>query len=349
MRYTEDATKSAEYLRQAIPMMSRHTAPLNPMTYAVWYEVVAGINPALAAAVEESNRKGEVLDSSMTASLFRRFIAEIDEESAQRISDGFQRVLAGISQSASVAGDQANRFSESLALWDQGLNEVGMRSGLQAGIDRMRGDTQDMQGAVADLATRLEDSRREIEVLRQEVSRAREDALADGLTGLVNRRGFDMALATCLEQAVAAGKSPCLLITDIDHFKKVNDVYGHLMGDRVIRAVAHVLKQNVKGKDTAARYGGEEFAILLPDTPLRGAQSLAESIRATVENARIKRTDNNETVARITVSFGVAAYTPGESAIEFIERADKALYESKHAGRNRVTTAIDPARYAQAA
>lgn len=350
MRYTDDAAKSAEYLRQAIPLMSRHAAPLNPITYSVWYEVVSGINPALSAAVNDCMSKGEVLDDAMTSSLFRRFIAEMDEESAQRISDGFQRVLANISLSAAAAGEQAGRFGESLAHWDQSLNEVGMKSGLQAGVDRMRGDTQEMQEAVSSLAQRLEESRREIEILRQEVTRAREDALSDGLTGLVNRRGFDAALNDCLAQAAKAGKTPCLLITDIDHFKKVNDVYGHLMGDRVIRAVAQVIKLNVKGKDTAARYGGEEFAILLPETPLKGAQALAEAIRMTVENSRIKRTDNNETVARITVSFGVALYRPGETAAEFIDRADKALYESKTNGRNRVTLAPIPiAEYAQAA
>ena len=196
-----------------------------------------------------------------------------------------------------------------------------------------------MLGSMTSLRGRLDDSRREIEQLRQEVDKAREDALADGLTGLSNRKGFDKALAACLSAAEPEDEGPSLLITDIDFFKRVNDTYGHLFGDKVIRAVAQILKDNVKGKDTAARYGGEEFVILLPDTPVEGARHLAEKVRATVERCRIKRTDNNQAVANITVSLGVASYREGESANEFMARAESALYDSKNQGRNRVTVA----------
>jgi diguanylate cyclase len=128
-------------------------------------------------------------------------------------------------------------------------------------------------------------------------------------------------------------------MTDIDFFKKVNDTYGHVFGDKVIRVVAQTLKDNVKGKDLAARYGGEEFVILLQDTPANGARILAERIRTAVENGRIRRAGNDESIAKITISLGVASYRAGESASDFIERADKALYESKIQGRNRVTVA----------
>ena len=102
-----------------------------------------------------------------------------------------------------------------------------------------------------------------------------------------------------------------------------------------------MLKENVKGRDTAARYGGEEFIILLPDTPLRGAQALAENIRSSIERGRIKRSGSEEAVARVTLSLGVAHYHPGESITAFIERADRALYAAKHDGRNRVSIAAN--------
>jgi diguanylate cyclase len=125
---------------------------------------------------------------------------------------------------------------------------------------------------------------------------------------------------------------------DIDHFKKINDNYGHLFGDKVIRAVAQVLTDNVKGRDTAARYGGEEFIVLLPNTPLEGARALAEKIRSTIEGGRIKKGGGEET-AKVTISLGVSRYAPGESSASFIERADKALYVSKQSGRNQVSLA----------
>ena len=206
---------------------------------------------------------------------------------------------------------------------------AGSQPGAEGGVDVLLQHTRTMQGSISSLKGRLDESRREIEQLRQEVSKAREDALADGLTGLTNRKGFDMALTACLSASQAEEQGPSLLITDIDFFKRVNDTYGHLFGDKVIRAVAQIFKDNVKGKDTAARYGGEEFVILLPDTPLEGARHLAEKIRATVEKCRIKRAGSNEIVANITVSLGVASFRDGESASEFVARADSALYASK--------------------
>ncbi|MBI5108197.1 MAG: GGDEF domain-containing protein, partial [Rhodocyclales bacterium] len=129
------------------------------------------------------------------------------------------------------------------------------------------------------------------------------------------------------------------LMADIDHFKQVNDTYGHVFGDKVLRAVAQILQDNVKGKDTAARYGGEEFIVLLPDTPLEGARQLAERIRGIVERCRIKRSGDQGAVANIMVSLGAASLRGGERATDFIARADAALYTSKTSGRNRVTVA----------
>jgi len=241
--------------------------------------------------------------------------------------------------SAAQAGDEAFKFGNALEHWSEGLTELGSGAELEAGADKLLRDTHQMHNSITSLSGRLNESQEEIERLRQEVSRAREDALTDGLTGLTNRKGFDLVLATCLSSTEPGAQGPCLLMTDIDLFKQVNDTYGHLFGDNVIRVVAQTLKANVKGKDLAARYGGEEFVILLQDTPINGAHILAERIRTAVENGRIRRIGNDETIAKITVSLGVATYRVGESASDFIGRADKALYASKAQGRNRVTMA----------
>ncbi len=109
----------------------------------------------------------------------------------------------------------------------------------------------------------------------------------------------------------------------------------------MLRAVAQILKASVKGKDTAARFGGEEFVVLLPDTSIDGAQALAENLRSTIERSRIRRSDNQQEIAQITVSFGIASYCAGESANDFVSRVDNALYLSKRLGRNRVTLASE--------
>ena len=338
-RYRETVNQSAEYLRLLLPLMSRQAAALHPISYAIWYEYVAGINPPLKAAIDELTQDGAVLDEAATAELFRKYIAELDEKTAQRLRRGFHKVLSDMAQSAAHAEGRAERFGKELAQWSEELGGGDADASVAGGVDRLLFGTREMQGAIATLKERLDESQSEIEKLRQEVDRAREEAIADSLTGLVNRRGFDLALAACLAGMDVSGNGPCLLIADIDHFKMVNDAYGHLFGDKVLRSVAQILKANIKGRDTAARYGGEEFVVLLPETELDGARALAEKIRATIEKSRIRRTDNRQEIAQITVSFGVAGYCRGESAREFIDRADNALYVSKNRGRNRVTVA----------
>lgn len=333
MHYQDSLEKSAEYLRLAIQHMSRQSAALHPISYAVWYEYVSGRNASLIAEIDALTTTGTKLDEAATQVMFRKHVAEIDEAVATRVGQGLQKVMADISRSASEAGSEAARFGSALEKWTEGRIESPDASGE---VGDLMQHTKQMQGAVGSLKQKLADSNREIEELRSEVHKARQEALADGLTGLANRKSFDQALSAALAGAVK-DHGLTLLIADIDHFKRVNDTYGHLFGDKVIRAVADILKQSIKGRDTAARFGGEEFVVLLPDTPSSGGRQLAEQIRATVEKLHIKRLDKNETVANITVSLGVATYRAGEPATELLARADKALYASKENGRNRVT------------
>ncbi|MDD5248358.1 MAG: GGDEF domain-containing protein [Rhodocyclaceae bacterium] len=341
MKYVDSMEKSAEFLRQALPLMSRQAAALHPVSYAVWYEYVAGINPPLKASIDGRTKNGAVLDEQATLELFHKHIADIDEDVSRRVSEGFQKALADISRSASQAGDHASEYGRVLEKWSADLAHSTPGAGLGGAVDLLLRHTRNMQESTAALKANLDESRREIEQLRQEVRKARQDALADGLTGLMNRRGFDSVLAACVS-ACDAERAPSLLIADIDFFKRINDSYGHLFGDKVILGIAQILKDNVKGKDIAARYGGEEFVILLPETPLEGAQHLAEKIRSEVERCRIKRAHHNAAVGNITISVGVASYRNGESAHDFLGRADSALYLSKNQGRNRVTVAGMP-------
>jgi diguanylate cyclase len=335
MKYLHNKAESTEHLRRALPMMSSQDAGLHPVSYAVWYEHVSGMNAQLSDALGKLLAQKDKLDERDVVMLFERYVADVGDESASTFAAGFQRILGEISQSTGVASQEAGVFNETLLRMSQG-------DALQnpENFAQLLADTQSMQASVATLNNRLEASQSEIETLRAEITRAREASLTDGLTGLVNRKGFDQALADCLACTSSdAPDGPCLLMCDIDHFKKVNDTYGHVFGDKVIRAVASVIKQNVKGRDTAARYGGEEFVVLLPETSLQGAQTLAEQIRSAIERGRIKRGDQDADVARITLSLGVARHLPGETPSGFVERADRALYASKQNGRNRVSLA----------
>lgn len=340
MEYKHTKTESAEYLRLALPLMSKHDAPLHPISYAVWYEYVSGMNRALNEAVDTLSARGVPLTGEDIEALFNRHVADVTNVAAASLTQEFQRIITGIAASTGEVSKDADHFGQTLL----DIEKNSVLPGAKVDIKALIASTRTMQASTNSLKTKLAESNREIESLRAEVTRARDASLVDALTGLTNRRGFDQALEACLASLSTADANdpaaqPCLLMCDIDHFKKINDTYGHLFGDKVIRAVAQVLTDNVKGRDTAARYGGEEFIVLLPGTPLNGAHALAEKIRCAIEGGRIKKSGNEEIIAKVTISLGVARYVPGESAMSFIERADKALYTAKHGGRNQVFVA----------
>lgn len=159
----------------------------------------------------------------------------------------------------------------------------------------------------------------------------------DHLTGLTNRRAFLVRLAQELDRSSRSGESALLLMVDIDHFKAVNDRYGHLAGDAVIRAVASTLVAQVRPMDTVGRMGGEEFAVVFPNCTPNAGSVLAERIRRAVESTQVLLPDGLTHLA-VTVSAG-GAYSPAwvrSSTEHWLERADRQLYEAKHHGRNRV-------------
>ncbi|HEY1089560.1 MAG TPA: GGDEF domain-containing protein [Burkholderiaceae bacterium] len=332
MRYTDSMERSAEYLRGALAQMTRQRAALHPTSYSVWYEYVSGRNPELQQAMGKLLANGGTLDEQQTWRLFSQHVAEWDERDTQRIRLGFQRVLTDMAASASLAGDQTSRFGASLTNLGERLEQDSTPGEV---VSEILSGVREMQEAMSELRARMDANRHEIEALRRDVEQARGEALVDALTGLANRRAFDTELSQTLS---ASGAAPaCLMLADIDHFKRINDSYGHAFGDQVLRVVAQTLKNLTGGKAMAARVGGEEFAILMPGATLQQAQALAERLRESISAGRIRRGQTANGDERVTLSFGVTQCHQGESANEFFSRADRALYASKNSGRNRVT------------
>ena len=164
----------------------------------------------------------------------------------------------------------------------------------------------------------------------QAEERLRELAERDPLTNIYNRRKFFDSLKEGVERAKRYGRPLSLLLFDIDHFKKVNDTYGHDRGDAVLKTLVHIVEKSIRKTDMFARYGGEEFTLFAPETTLQGAMELAEKIRQTVE------THSFDEVGRITVSIGVSEFKEGDTMDSLVRRADSALYLAKRKGRNRV-------------
>lgn len=173
----------------------------------------------------------------------------------------------------------------------------------------------------------------EMKVLKDKLEKL---SITDGLTGLYNHRHFHEVLLSEMSRAKRYGSSLALLLFDIDHFKSFNDTYGHKVGDRVLKTIAGVVDGSKRGHDISARYGGEEFAVILPETAAEGAVSIAERIRESVEKTGISLEGK---AINITISVGAAVWDGAMDEHAFVEKADKALYQSKEGGRNMVTLA----------
>ena len=378
--------RSTELLRQALPWMSRQQAGLHPVSYAIWFDYVARTNPPLQAAIDEHLARAGALDEFATWALFKRHVADVDPESAQQVVDHLQRVLGGIGEAAGATGAHAARYGASLAQLAGALARGDTARGIDDGVARngpaprqladvvaeVIADTGTMRSQIGGLQQRLADSRREIERLRDEVRRAREDALRDSLTGLSNRRAFDQALAVALgapsaptplgsardaRAAIDTARSPesgapsvnppsttpdaraaWVLVADIDRFGRINDTYGREFGDQVIQAVAEALRALVPAGATLARMDGEAFALLAPGLDAAAALILADRVRAHIGGARIRRPDQ-DAAERVTLSVGLARAQDGETPQALLERAGAALRQAKDGGRDRVVSA----------
>lgn len=207
--------------------------------------------------------------------------------------------------------------------------------GLDMGVNDYLVMPVDMNELIARVGTQVRRKRYQ-DALRSNYKRSMSMAITDGLTGLYNRRYFDAHFQTLFNKALETGKQLTLMMTDIDHFKKINDTHGHLVGDEILRKVPERLTQNLRVTDLVARYGGEEFVIVMPDTALPGAEQIAERIRIAVAATSFKI---NEGASELpcTISIGMTGMKPGDTPEMLIKRADKGLYLSKEQGRNLVT------------
>jgi diguanylate cyclase len=335
-----DVERAKKIAENVFTHMQNCNISANPNNYKVWFEFFSGDNPELKTKLKsmiESNIdfKGEVNEE-----IFNLFFGETShiekaDEWGQRIEEVAGHILRAVESTGKDTedfGDALRSFSGNLSNLEN-FEDVNAIKSLVAGA---LNDTKTMAVHMETLRSQVTSSTDEITQLKQELETTRRDALTDGLTGVANRKCFDQTLRRAAAEADKTNAPLSLILADLDHFKVFNDNHGHQVGDQVLKVVGRALIDCIKGQDTAARYGGEEFAVILPNTTVGSAAAVAETIRKTISSKKLKKKGVEGTLGPITASLGVSDYVPGEPIKDLIERADRALYEAKNFGRNRV-------------
>ncbi len=314
-----------------------------PRNYEIWYVYATGYNTALNKIINETlTRNGKLTEADLDQ-IYETYLSQI--RTTERIDKVGSRVINEIDDVMSLITDALGMtatFGNSLDGATQKLSGAKDLSQVKAVVESLVASTREMQETNRALESRLIVSKQEISNLQHSLEAIRTESLTDPLTSLGNRKFFDRAIESAVAHAMQSGEPLSLLMLDIDHFKSFNDNYGHLTGDQVLRLVAMSLKQTIKGQDITARYGGEEFAVVLPNTALRQALTVADHIRRAVMSKQLKKKSTGEILGRVTISVGVSMLQAGDDTDSFIERADACLYAAKRNGRNRVICEADP-------
>jgi diguanylate cyclase len=338
MHYQDSGPRSAEILRLALPSISKHGGSYVPTAYAVWYEHLSGTNARLTSDLNQRLERSETLDQEVMTDLYAEHILTRDVGNTRMLQKSLESLAQRLEQNVANSSGTAEKYAQSLDAGQSELASVTDAQALQALLQKLIESTRDTRSSVGTLRAELDAQQSELRSVRERLGKLETEVAKDPLTGLLNRRGLEQAVQQLKAGGLSLTSSSVLMI-DLDHFKRVNDSYGHLFGDQVLCATARVLNGVIKGRDVAARFGGEEFVLLLPETPEQGAVTLAEQFREAFSRAKVRRTGSDKVIDKLTVSIGVACPRPGEPLEATLDRADAALYRAKNDGRNCVRVA----------
>ncbi|WP_457266016.1 diguanylate cyclase [Pseudomonas sp. P5_C3] len=328
----EDLTLPERYRPQAESMRDRLKNGLN------WYELLPILDDfaTLMLAITDSGQHE-----------FEAYLQRLNER-LESFQSNLQAATAGHADNRSAARQMDTQIREQVDGLQSSMQEAAdledlkhvlenHLEGLLGTMDQHQKQRDEREQEVAtrlhSLAERVAHMEQEAQGYREHLEEQRQKALVDPLTGLPNRAAWSERLDHEVTQWRQHGNTLLLAMLDLDHFKRINDNYGHLAGDKVLKIIASVLRKRLRGTDFIARFGGEEFVLLMPSTVPAAGLKLLEGLRASIEACPFHFKGEPVT---ITVSIGMTAFRPGEHGDQALKRADQALYRAKNAGRNRV-------------
>ena len=326
--------------RQVIEAMEAASVWPTPLNFEIWVHYLGAPEGPLGREVKRIIAASEPFTEATAELLAAEHLprGRLTEEirDAGQVLD---RELSSVSDAISKAHRSQASFGQALDKVATSIETASGDAGLKAIVSSLTSATRLVRRETETLEKHLDTSTREVARLREHLEQFRRDAMTDSLTNLANRKAFDEHLEAACAKADAEGEALTLAMLDIDHFKRFNDTWGHQTGDQVLRYVASVIGRVAKAPRLAARYGGEEFAMIFPKENIDQVHRALETIRKEIASRSLRRRSTDDELGAVTLSVGFAERRPDETVSSLLERADTALYASKHAGRNCVTNA----------
>ncbi|SMC08338.1 GGDEF domain-containing protein [Nitratiruptor tergarcus] len=318
---THDGMKEqvADIAKKTLAFMTKSGIDLTPINYDEWFFV-------MCKAISEQH----VLSQKNLMILHQKYFKDMpkleDLEEVKEVSYNLKNIAHGSEKALDAFASNIGAHDQYIQESINAINEQDIQK-----MESLKEKIANLEKENNKLKKFLEENRQKLEFIESKFNEQKKEAQHDALTGLLNRRSFDKDM----EQLDKIKMGYSLLILDIDNFKKINDTYGHLIGDEVLKEVGEILKTYVRKNTKAYRYGGEEFVVLLPEGNKIAAQKVGERLREVIEHKNLKLPNSGQ-MLQYTASFGGAEKQPNEIYKEVLHRADEALYEAKRTGKNRV-------------
>lgn len=316
------------YAELTMELLNKHNIPPTPINYSVFFLYTNGSNPQLNQQINLQIKQNKALDCVFVETLFNQFISNseaVNQQVINPLNQSINNLLEKIEEQVNLDAEAVSNLQKI----DHALEKSNHSSSLNKVVHYLLNTITKSANQHKTLSEELSKTNNEVSVLKEKLEIARKEAICDALTGLLNRRGCDEKLAELdLEDTHTS------LAIDIDHFKQINDNFGHFIGDKVLQRVANSIKANISDLDLAVRYGGEEFVVIMVNKTVQEAKVVAERIRLSIANLKLKQRNSNNYLPQISVSVGIAQTKQEKSWSDLFQRADQALYEAKSAGRN---------------
>jgi len=328
-------------LKEAVPLMLKHQIPTTPTNYALWYAYVGQNSPELNRQLDKVVSQYHTCPPSQSEQLYHAYLSDPITLDVIELRQNMDAMVTELSQSVKDTHLDAYQFKDRIDCNVERLHHLENNNAsigeVLSLIKSLASDASDIKTSTQHFTEQLARAQSEINQLKIQLKKSEHDMHFDALTGALNRRAFNKDIKGLVQQNP---QGLCLIISDIDHFKRFNDTYGHQLGDLVLKTVAKRLSQHSYEGTKLYRFGGEEFALIVPQSQLNTAIKLADIMRRSLEKLILKDKRKLQRIDNISASFGVAQYQENDCDATLIERADTQLYAAKKQGRNRVMPMI---------